>query len=38
MRWYLHIFPIRRREDWERLRDGLAGVGLPVRGTDHHAW
>ena len=22
VRWLLHLYPIRRREDWERLRDG----------------
>jgi DNA-binding SARP family transcriptional activator/TolB-like protein len=38
MRWLLHLYPIRRREDWERLRDGLAGAGVPVHGMDHHAW
>lgn len=36
--WMLHIYPIRRREDWELLRDGLKGAGLPVGGMDHHAW
>jgi DNA-binding SARP family transcriptional activator/TolB-like protein len=36
--WFLHLFPIRRREDWERLRDGLRGAGMPVRGMEHHAW
>jgi tetratricopeptide (TPR) repeat protein len=38
MKWLLHLYPIRRREDWERLRDGLAGAGVPVDGTDHDAW
>jgi DNA-binding SARP family transcriptional activator/TolB-like protein len=37
-RWFLHLYPIRRREDWERLRDGLRGAGVPVRGMDHHGW
>jgi class 3 adenylate cyclase/DNA-binding SARP family transcriptional activator/tetratricopeptide (TPR) repeat protein len=37
-RWLLHLYPIRHREDWERLRDGLLGAGLPVHGMDHHAW
>lgn len=38
MRWFLHQYPISRRQDWERLRDGLAGAGVPVGGMDHHAW
>jgi DNA-binding SARP family transcriptional activator/Tfp pilus assembly protein PilF len=38
MQWLLHIFPIRRREDWERLRDGLRGAGVPANGMDHHGW
>lgn len=37
-RWLLHMFPIRRRDDWERLRDGLAGAGAPVVGLRHHGW
>jgi len=32
-RWLLHLHPIRRRDDWERLRDGLAGAGLIVAGA-----
>jgi len=36
--WLLHLYPIRRREDWERLRDGLRGAGLPVGGMAHHMW
>jgi TolB-like protein len=31
-RWFLDIFPVRRSEDWERLRDGLGGAGAPVQG------
>ncbi len=31
-RWLLHLFPIRRVEDWQRLRDGLAGAGAPLNG------
>ena len=30
MKWLLHIQPIRRREDWEHLRDGLHRASLPV--------
>jgi DNA-binding SARP family transcriptional activator len=29
-RWVLHAHPIRVRERWEALRDGLRGAGLPV--------
>jgi DNA-binding SARP family transcriptional activator len=28
--WFLHAFPIRDRAAWERLRDGIAGAGVPV--------
>lgn len=31
-RWFLHLFPMRRMEDWEHLREGLAGAGAPVAG------
>jgi len=31
-RWYLNAFPIARRSDWERLRAGIAGAGLPTAG------
>jgi DNA-binding SARP family transcriptional activator len=37
-RWFLHLFPIKEREGWERLRDGLAGAGAPVAGIRHHEW
>ncbi len=37
-RWLLHAHPIARREDWERLRDGIRGAGVPVNGVEHHAW
>jgi tetratricopeptide (TPR) repeat protein len=36
--WLLHAHPIARREDWERLRDGIGGAGVPVVGFRHHAW
>ena len=36
--WFLHLFPIRNKEDWERLRAGLAGLGLSVGHFIHHAW
>jgi len=32
-RWVLQAHPIRRRERWEALRDGLRGAGLPVDGV-----
>ncbi len=38
MRWMLHLYPISRRADWERLRDGLHAAGVPTGGIDHHGW
>jgi DNA-binding SARP family transcriptional activator/TolB-like protein len=38
IRWLLTMVPIRRQEDWERVRDGLAGAGAPVEGLAHHQW
>jgi TolB-like protein len=32
-RWFLHLAPIKRSDDWLRLRDGLAGAGAPVEGS-----
>lgn len=37
-RWFLHMFPIARPDDWARLRDGIAGAGAPVGGLFHHQW
>jgi DNA-binding SARP family transcriptional activator/TolB-like protein len=37
-RWLLHCHPIRRLEDWERLRDGLNGAGVPAGDMKHHEW
>lgn len=37
-RWLLHLFPIRRPDDWERFRDGLAEAGAPVGDFAHHQW
>lgn len=37
-RWLLTMIPIRRPEDWQRVRDGLAGAGAPVQGLAHHQW
>ncbi|MBB4373299.1 DNA-binding SARP family transcriptional activator [Bradyrhizobium sp. cir1] len=36
--WFLHAHPIARSEDWERLRDGIGGAGVPVDDLRHHAW
>jgi DNA-binding SARP family transcriptional activator len=36
VRWLLHLHPLRRREDWERFRDGLRAAGLPTRRTEHY--
>lgn len=38
LRWFLHLYPIGRREDWERLRDGLRRTGLPVTGIEYASW
>ncbi|SDN34851.1 DNA-binding transcriptional activator of the SARP family [Afipia sp. GAS231] len=35
--WLLHLYPIRRRADWERLRDGLQAAGLPTGGAEYDA-
>jgi DNA-binding SARP family transcriptional activator/TolB-like protein len=37
-RWFLHLVPMKRPEDWQRLRDGLAGAGAPVEGLAHDRW
>jgi DNA-binding SARP family transcriptional activator len=37
-RWLLTMVPIRQPEDWQRVRDGLAGAGAPVEGLAHHQW
>jgi hypothetical protein len=37
-RWVLHVCPISRRADWERLRDGLRMAGMPTDGVQHHEW
>lgn len=38
LRWMLHLYPIARPEDWERLRAGLRLAGLPVDGIDYRSW
>ncbi len=35
MKWILHVYPFKRREDWEHLRDGLARASLPVGSIDY---
>ena len=32
--WFLHSFPIRDRQVWERLRDGVGRAGLEVPPED----
>ncbi|MFO1082983.1 MAG: BTAD domain-containing putative transcriptional regulator [Reyranellaceae bacterium] len=31
--WLLHLYPFRHTQEWERLRDGVAGAGLPTQGA-----
>jgi tetratricopeptide (TPR) repeat protein len=31
--WFLHVYPISRPEIWQRLRDGVAAVGIAVDGA-----
>jgi len=38
MRWLLTMIPIKRPEDWQRVRDGLAGAGALVEGLAHDQW
>jgi hypothetical protein len=38
VRWLLHLYPIRRAEEWNRLRDGIAAAGLPTYGARHGDW
>jgi tetratricopeptide (TPR) repeat protein len=37
-RWLLHMAPIKRAEDWQRLREGLAQAGAPTEGLAHDEW
>jgi hypothetical protein len=34
-RWFLQVNPISRLETWQRLRDGIAALGIPVDGLVH---
>ncbi|MEA2738841.1 MAG: hypothetical protein QOH05_2148, partial [Acetobacteraceae bacterium] len=36
MKWMLHLFPFRRREDWVHLRDGLALASFSVGSVDYN--
>jgi DNA-binding SARP family transcriptional activator len=38
MRWLLTMIPIKRPEDWQRVRDGLVGAGACVDGLTHDGW
>ena len=38
VRWLLQLYPISRRADWARLRDGLRLAGLPTGTAEHHNW
>jgi TolB-like protein len=29
-RWFMQVYPISHQKTWERLRDGIAAVGIPV--------
>jgi DNA-binding SARP family transcriptional activator len=37
-RWLLHLYPIARRDDWERLRDGVQRAGLPTDLAEYQSW
>ncbi|HBK05887.1 MAG TPA: hypothetical protein DDZ81_08470 [Acetobacteraceae bacterium] len=34
-RWFMQVYPISRLETWQRLRDGIAALGIPVEGLVH---
>jgi DNA-binding SARP family transcriptional activator len=38
MTWLLHLYPMRHRAEWERLREGLHGAGLALGTTQHGDW
>ena len=38
LRWLLHLYPISRSEDWERLRGGLRLAGMPVDQIEYRSW
>ena len=35
-RWFMQVYPIGDRPTWQRLRDGIAAVGIPVAGLGFH--
>ncbi len=37
-RWLLHLYPIRDAANWERLRVGVTGAGIPDAGIRHNDW
>ncbi len=36
--WILQLFPIRHKTDWQRLKSGLGGAGIPVEDANHINW
>lgn len=36
--WLLHQYPFSTEENWNRLRRGVAGAGIPAAGTSFGAW
>ncbi len=36
--WLLHLYPISTAQNWERLREGVAGAGIPDAGMRHGRW
>jgi DNA-binding SARP family transcriptional activator/TolB-like protein len=34
-RWFLQVYPISNLETWQRLRDGMTALGMPVEGLVH---
>jgi DNA-binding SARP family transcriptional activator/TolB-like protein len=37
-RWLLHLYPISTAENWERLRQGVVGAGIPDADLHHDDW
>lgn len=37
-KWLLHLYPISTLENWERLRQGVAGAGIPDADLRHNGW
>lgn len=37
-KWLLHLYPISTLENWERLRQGVVGAGIPDAGLRHNGW